>query len=270
MSTPPPVFSSSMPEYYDNYLGPSKFDALGAELARRLPTKPPGDVLELACGTGLVTRRMRDRLDPALRLVATDISKPMVDYARAKYADVRGIEWREADAMQLPFDDGSFGAVACAFGAMFMPDKVAFFREARRVLRPGGSFIFSVWDRLEENSQDRIATAVIEALFPGDPEVSFMTPFTMHDTGKISAQLGEAGFGDVQVENVRIELDRVSARTVAVGQMRGTPRGAMLARKGASLDEVADRITAALTEAGGADPYRGHGSAFVITTHRPS
>ena len=269
MSATPPVFSSSMPEYYDNYLGPSKFDAAGAELARRLPAHPPGDVLEVACGTGLVTRRIRERLDPALRLVATDVSKPMVDYARAKYATLPGIEWREADAMQLPFDDASFGAVACAFGAMFMPDKVAFFREARRVLRPGGTFIFSVWDRLEENSQDRVATAVIQSLFPDDADVSFMTPFTMHDTAKVRAQLGEAGFGEVEVENVRIELDRVSARTVAVGMRRGTPRGAMLARKGASLDEVADRITAALTAAGGADPYRGHGSAFLITA-RPA
>lgn len=265
MSASPPVFSSSMPEYYDNYLGPSKFDAFGAELANRLPANPPGDVLELACGTGLVTRRMRERLDPSLKLVATDISKPMLDYARAKYAAIPGIEWREADAMKLPFGDASFGAVACALGAMFMPDKVAFFREARRVLKPGETFIFSVWDRLEENSQDRIATAVIEALFPGDPEVSFMTPFTMHDTGKVRTQLAEAGFGDIQVDNVRIPLDRVSARTVAVGQMRGSPRGAMLARKGGSVDDVADRITAALTQAGGADPYRGHGSAFVIT-----
>ena len=263
-----PVFTTSMPEFYDTYLGPSKFDAMGAELVRRFPAKPDGDVLELACGTGLVTRRLRERLDPRLRLVATDISKPMVDYARAKYAGVAGIDWREADAMSLPFDDASFGGVACALGAMFMPDKPAFYREARRVLAPGGPFVFSVWGRLEENSQDRIASAVIEDLFPGDPEVRFMTPFTMHDTGKVRDELAAAGFGDVRVDNVRIALNRVSARTVAVGQMRGTPRGALLARKGANLDEVADRITEALTRAGGADPYIGEGSAFVITALR--
>ena len=265
MPTPAPVFSASMPEYYDNYLGPSKFDAMGEELARRFPKAPPGDVLEVACGTGLVTRHLRERVDPTLAIVATDISKPMVDYARAKYAGVAGIEWREADAMKLPFEDARFGAVACALGAMFMPDKPAFYRETRRVLKPGAAFVFTVWDRLEENSQDRISTEVIQDLFPGDPEVTFMTPFTMHDTAGIAHELGETGFDEVRVENVRITLDRVSARTVALGQMRGTPRGALLARKGASLDEVADRITAALTAAGGADPYRGKGSAFVIT-----
>ena len=262
------AFTASMPEFYDKYLGPSKFDAYGAELARRLPANPPGDVLEVACGTGLVTRHMRERLEPSRRLVATDISKPMVDYARAKYAGVPGIEWREADAMKLPFGDRTFGAVACALGAMFMPDKPAFYRETRRVLVPGGTFIFSVWDTLEENSQDRIATEVIAGLYPGDPEVTFMTPFSMHDTRKVEADLAQSGFGEVNVENVRIPLNRVSARTVALGQMHGTPRGALLARKGASLDQVADKITAALARAGGHDPYVGHGSAFVITARR--
>jgi len=264
----PPVFTASMPEYYDTYLGPSKFDTVGAELVKRLPPRPAGDVLELACGTGLVTRRLREKLDPSLRLVATDISKPMLDYARGKYTAVDGIEWREADAMKLPFGDAEFGLVACALGAMFMPDKSAFYREARRVLKPGGMFLFSVWDRLEENLQDLIATEVIAGLFPGEKDVSFLTPFTMHDMGKVRSDLEEAGFRDVHAENVRLTLDHVSARTIAVGQMRGTPRGLLLEKKGFSLDEVADKVTDALARAGGADPFVGRGSIFIVTAAR--
>lgn len=263
-----PVFTASMPEYYDTHLGPSKFDAVGAELVKRVPAHPQGALLELACGTGLVTRRLRERLDPSLRVVATDISKPMLDYARGKYAGVAGIDWREADAMNLPFGDAEFGAVACALGAMFMPDKVAFFREARRVLKPGGAFAFSVWDRLEENLQDRIATEVIAGLFPDENDVAFLTPFTMHDMGLVRAQLEEAGYGGVRSENVRFTFDHVSARTIAVGQMRGTPRGLLLEKKGFSLDEVADKIADALSHAGGADPFRGRGSVFIVTARR--
>ena len=131
-------FSGSIPEYYDRCLGPAWFDAFAADLARRLPAKPPGDVLEIACGTGLVTRRLRERLDSTVRLVATDLSNAMLDYARAKLSESKDIAWREADAVKLPFGDGEFGAVVCAFGVMFVPDKQAAFREARRVLKEGG------------------------------------------------------------------------------------------------------------------------------------
>src|SRR5258708_18622650 len=92
-------------------MGPAQFEAFGADLVRRLPTQPPGDVLEIACGTGIVTRRLRERLDPAVRLVATDLSRAMLDYARAKLAKFPGIEWREADGAALPFADAAFGAV---------------------------------------------------------------------------------------------------------------------------------------------------------------
>src|SRR6266700_3209784 len=144
-------FSGSVPEYYDSCLGPAWFDAFAADLAQRLPAKPPGDVLEIACGTGLLTRHLRERLDGAPRLVATDLSAAMLDYARNKLSGSQGIEWREADAASLPFGDGEFGAVVCGFGVMFVPDKNAAFSEAYRVLKRGGILLFNVWDRIDEN-----------------------------------------------------------------------------------------------------------------------
>lgn len=145
----------TIPEYYDRCLGPAWFDAFGDDLVQRLPGRLAGDVLEIACGTGLVTRRLRARIDSARRLVASDISRAMLEYARNKLIDCKDIEWREADAASLPFEAGEFDAVVCAFGVMFVPDKRAVFREVRRVLTSGGTFLFNVWDRIERTRPRR-------------------------------------------------------------------------------------------------------------------
>ena len=243
-------FGGTIPEYYDSCLGPAWFDALAVDLAQRLPAKPPGDVLEIACGTGLATRRVRERLDPTVRLIATDLSKAMLDYARGKLSDAKGIEWREADAVNLPFGDSGFGAVVCAFGIMFVPDKKAVFREARRVLKEGGILLFNVWDRIEENLHAAVSAEVVEGLFPGDTEMRFRIPYEMHDTRLLKQLLEQADFGEVQIEKKRLQLDRVSARTVATGQIRGTPRALLIEKRGVPLDKIVDKVTAALTKIG--------------------
>jgi SAM-dependent methyltransferase len=261
-------FGGSVPEYYDSCLGPAWFDAFAVDLAQRLPAKPPGDVLEIACGTGLVTRRVRERLDPTVRLVATDLSKAMLDYARGKLSDFKGIEWREADAVNLPFGDREFGAVVCAFGVMFVPDKKAAFREARRVLKEGGILLFNVWDRIEENPHVAANAEVVEGLFPGDEEMRFRIPYEMHDPALLHRLLAQAHFGDVTIEKKRLQLDRVSARTMAIGQIRGTPRSLLIEKRGVPLDEVVEKVTAALARIGGADPYRGTAQAVVVEARR--
>lgn len=263
MSAPTSPFTGSIPEYYDAYMGPAQFDVYAEELARRLPRKPPGSVLELACGTGLATRYLRERLDPGVKLVATDLSKPMLDYARGKLGAMPGLEFAEADAGQLPFPDASFGAVACAFGVMFIPDKAAFFREARRVLVPGGALVLSAWDRIEENPHALAFARVVESMLPGDPDANYRTPFSMYDAQEMRAFFADAGFDDIRVETVRLRLDRVSARKLATGQVHGTPRGSLLAQRGLSLDEVIERATGALAALGGSDPYVGRGSALL-------
>jgi SAM-dependent methyltransferase len=249
-------------------MGPAWFDAFAADIAERLPATLPGDVLEIACGTGLVTRRLRERLDPAVRLVASDLSKPMLDYARAKLSDYKSIEWREADAAKLPFADVEFGAVVCSFGLMFVPDKSAAFGEIRRVLKPGGILLFSVWDRIEENPAPAVNAAVVERLFPGDKEMQFTTPYEMHDEGFLRKLLAESDFQDVKIEKKRLPVDRVSARTLATGVVRGTPRSLLFEKRGVSLDQMIDEIAAALTKAGGADPYRATAQAVVIEARR--
>jgi SAM-dependent methyltransferase len=257
-------FTGQIPEYYDRCLGPAWFDAFAADLAQRLPAQPGGDVLEIACGTGRVTRRLRERLDPKLRLVASDISKAMLDHARGKLLDLKPIEWREADACKLPFADGAFGAVACAFGLMFVPDRAAAFREARRVLKEGGLLLFNVWDAIEENRHAAVATQVVESFFPGDAEMRFPVPYEMRSFDLLRGLLKEARFREQRIEKKRLPVGAVSAHTIAAGQIRGTPRSLLIEKRGVALDEVIDKLSAALAEAGGADPYRGFAQAVVV------
>jgi ubiquinone/menaquinone biosynthesis C-methylase UbiE len=257
-------YGGTIPEYYDRCLGPAWFDAFGRDLAERLPGRLGGDVLEIACGTGLVTRRLRERLDPGHRLVASDISPAMLAYARHKLTDCDGIEWREADAGRLPFEAGEFGAVVCAFGVMFVPDRRAAFGEVRRVLKTDGTFLFNVWDRIEENPAAVIAAEVIEGLFPDDPEVRFRTPYEMHDPARLRQLLLEAGFRDERIERKGIRIDGISAREIARGQIHGSPRSLLIEKRGASLDDVVEKVAAALARVGGADPWRGPASAVVV------
>jgi SAM-dependent methyltransferase len=250
------------PRYYDECLA-LWFEPYAADLAQRLPERPIGDVLEIACGTGLVTRRLRERLAPSVRLVATDLSPPMLDYARAKLDGRDNIEWQQADALKLPFDDGAFGAVVCGFGVMFFPDRRAGLREMRRVLKRGGLLVFNVWDGIENNPHALANARVVEAMFPDDPEMKFRLPYDMGDVPELRRLLSAAGFRETRIETRRIALVDADPRAIATGQIRGTPRAALIEQRGASLDAVAEKVAAALSAAGG-DPYNGHAQAVIV------
>jgi SAM-dependent methyltransferase len=251
------------PQYYNDCLGPIWFDPFAADLVQRLPERPPGDVLEIACGTGLITRRLRDRLSPSVRLVATDLSKVMLDYACPKLDGREDIEWREADALKLPFEDNQFGAVVCGFGIMFVPDRQAALREARRVLVEGGVLLFNVWDRVEENPHALTNAEVVEALFPGDSEMRFRIPYDMHDPALLRRLLAGARFRETIIETKRIPMQGADPRSIATGQIRGTPRSALIEKRGVSLDLVIEKVTDALSRAGG-NPYSGHAQAVIV------
>ena len=154
------TFVGAIPEIYDQYLVPLIFEPYAVDLAARLARLPLTTVLELAAGTGVVTRRLALGLPATVAITATDLNQPMLDRAAA-VGTSRPVSWRLADALELPFADASFDAVVCQFGAMFFPDKPRAFAEARRVLKPGGTFIFNVWDRIEANDFALCATAAL-------------------------------------------------------------------------------------------------------------
>jgi ubiquinone/menaquinone biosynthesis C-methylase UbiE len=255
--------AGSIPEYYDGIMGPAQFERYAADLARRLPRRPPGEVLEVACGSGIVTRALRERVDRALGLVATDISEAMLDYAQNK---LRGaIEWRTADAAALPFEAGRFGALVCAFGIMFVPDKKLAFREARRVLREGGVLLFNVWDGLENNPHGRVAEQVLTRLYPDDAVTKFGSmPYEFNDRTVLAGMLTEARFGHVRMEAVRLPCSAPSARDFATGQLRGTPRGKLIEERGGAVDPVIDELAQGLARLGGEKPFRFTPQALVV------
>jgi SAM-dependent methyltransferase len=258
-------FTGSIPEHYDTYSGPAIFERWAEAFARRLPARIDGDVLETACGTGILTRRLRDRLPPGVRLVATDLNGAMLEYARGRLGEPPGVEWQTADAVALPFSDGSFAAVVCQLGIMFVPDKAAAMREARRVLASGGLFAFLVWDRLDSNPHAQASGDAIAALVPNDPAASFVkVPYGFNDESLIRRLLADNGFADVRIERAQIEIVSPTARALAIGLVRGTPRGLMLEERGMSLDAVIDAVTAALVAVGGDNPYRSPGHALAV------
>lgn len=252
-------FSGSIPEYYDRCLGPAWFGPAAQELVKRVPADPNGDVLEIACGTGLITRLIRKRLDASRKLIATDLNKAMLDFASAKLADLAGIEYREADAMNLPFGDREFAVVVCGLGLMFVPDRKRALAEMRRVTKPGGCVALSTWDSIEENTYAKVYAETIEGLFPNDPEFRFRLPWELHDEKQLRELLAGAGYRDIEIVKNRMPVGG-DARTIATGQVRGTPRGLLLEKKGITMDEAIDRVTAAIQN------MREPGYATVIVT----
>jgi ubiquinone/menaquinone biosynthesis C-methylase UbiE len=249
------------PRYYDELLGPLWFEYYAADLARRLPQQP-GDILEIACGTGIVTRRLRERAHLLARLVATDVSKAMLDYARQKIP-VSGIDWREANALDLPFPNGEFSTVVCGFGLMFMPDRERALREARRMLQAGGILLFNVWDSIDANPHALANALVLEAMFPGDSEMNFRMPYDMGDATALRDMLVRAQFRVTFIETKYLPVTGADPRRIAEGQVRGTPRATLIEQRGISLDTAIDAVAAELVRIGG-DPYNGQAQAVIV------
>ena len=261
------VFAGSIPKLYESYLVPLIFQPYADDLARRLASRPLTRVLEIAAGTGVVTRALASALPERVAIVATDLNQAMLDQAIATGIG-RPVEWQQADAMQLPFADGEFDAVVCQFGVMFFPGKSKAFAEARRVLGPGGVFVFNVWDRIEENDFAATVTAALETVFPHDPpRFLARTPHGYHDRAAIERDLAQGGFGaspDIVTVAKRSRAD--SARVPAVAYCQGTPlRNEIEARDASRLVEATEVATQAIAQRFGNGPVDGKIQAHVVT-----
>ena len=261
------VFAGSVPRIYDEYLVPLIFEPYAVDLAQRLVARPLGRVLEIAAGTGVVTRALANALPANVSIVATDLNQAMLDQAAA-IGTKRAVEWRQADAMQLPFGDNAYDAVICQFGVMFFPDKANAFAEARRVLKPGGVFIFNAWDRIEENEFADVVTTGVAALFPGDPpRFLARTPHGYHDPRTIEADLAKGGFSSApRIDTVAARSRAASARIPAVAYCQGTPlRNEIEARNASRLDEATEIAADAVARRFGRDAVDGKIQAHIVT-----
>jgi ubiquinone/menaquinone biosynthesis C-methylase UbiE len=257
-------FVGTIPAAYDRFLGPLLFDPYARDLASRVAAAPGTAVLEIAAGTGILTERLRRALPAPCALTATDLNEPMLAFARSKLADLE-VEWRVADAQELPFSEATFDAVACQFGIMFVPDKGRAFREARRVLRGGGILAFNTWGPQAENPAVRVANQIVRRFFASDPPNFYDVPFSFHDEALIRELLRAAHFDVVRLDRVAWEARSPSALDAARGLVTGNPIVlAVNERASAPLEEVVRAVAAGLAAEGGEAPLRLPTSALVV------
>ena len=263
------VFGSSMAEVYERYLVPLIFAPYATDLAKRIAADPGVEVLELAAGTGAVTRELASQLPGKVSRIATDLNQGMLKQAENRGTS-RPVSFKLADAMQLPFPDQSVDTVACQFGTMFFPDKAAAFAEARRVLRPGGHFHFNVWDRIEENEFADTVTEALAELFPDDPP-RFMarTPHGYHDIPTIRKDLAAGGFGgEPEVETVRRVSLAPSFQDPAIAYCQGTPLRTEIEARGGRLEDATQHAAKAIATKYGLGPVEGRIQAHVVSVRR--
>jgi SAM-dependent methyltransferase len=261
------VFAGSIPRLYETHLVPLIFEPYAADLANRLASRTVSRVLEIAAGTGVVTRCLASVLPDTVSIVATDLNQPMLDHAAA-LGTTRPVLWRQADAMQLPFREGQFDAVVCQFGVMFFPDKSKAFAEARRVLGPGGVFIFNVWDRIEDNEFADVVTTALESLFPEDPpRFLARTPHGYCDHSSIERDLANGGFSaSPQTSTVAARSRARSYRDPAIAYCQGTPlRNEIEARDASRLGEATDVAAEAIARRFGRGAVDGKIQAHIVT-----
>ncbi len=264
------VFAGSIPQVYERYLVPLIFEPYAMDIAARVARRTPDRVLEIAAGTGAVTRQLAKALPSNVAIVATDLNQPMLDHAASR-GTVRDVEWRTADAMQLPFANESFDVVVCQFGVMFFPDKPKAFSEARRVLRPGGLFVFNVWDRIDQNEFAEAVTQALGSLFPDDPP-RFLAriPHGYHDASVIANDLARGRFDRVPEIATLAERSRAKSPNIpAVAYCEGTPlRAEIEARDPSLLAKATDLAAAAIATQFGANDVNGKIQAHVIAVER--
>jgi ubiquinone/menaquinone biosynthesis C-methylase UbiE len=270
------AFTGSIPRIYETYLVPLIFEAYATELARRVAARlalsgvegSPKRVLEIAAGTGVVTRAMAAALPASTEIVATDLNPAMLEQA-AQLLTGRTVEFKQADAMALPFPDQTFDAVVIQFGVMFFPDKPKALGEARRVLRPGGALIFAVWDSLQHNEFAHAVEAGLASHFPNDPP-KFLSraPYGYFDLRQIAADVSAGGFtATPEVATIAVRSRAGRASDPAIGYIQGSPLKGDVEARGA-IGPATDAATAEIEKRFGSGPVESKIQAHVVTVER--
>ena len=240
--------------HYDQFFGPLYFEPYAMEVAKRIEPAGVAVVLEIAAGTGRVTRHIRERISPKARLIASDISGEMLAVAKKKLGHL-DIDWQNIDAQQLPFSDNSIDLVVCCFGYMFVPNKPTAFAEVYRVLRPGGHFIFTTWDKLENNPASYISKNIAKQFLEEPLPASYDLPTSMSDEMAIRSLLQDTGFSKLSVEKLKLLSASPSAKEAALGFVqKGSVYDEVRKRKPGSIEEIKTRLKKELADQFGDAP----------------
>ncbi len=260
------LFAGAIPALYDRLFVPLIFQPNAEDIAPRVAAGNPSSVLEIAAGTGAVTRVLAPLLGKTCRYVVTDLNEPMLDHARSRQPEDPRITWRVADALALPFEEKSFDVVVCQFGVMFFPDRIAGYREALRVTRPGGRFIFSTWGELGRNDFAACLTGALAEFFPDHPpDFIARVPHGYHDPARIRSDLESAGYRFITVAPVTTNGAAERPEDVATAFCQGTPLRNEFEARGASLKAVTEHVARAIERKFGSGPLSGEAYALVVT-----
>lgn len=265
------AFAGSVPLNYDQYLGPVLFEPYAIDIAGRINAASYSNVLEIACGTGRVTRHLVAALPADGKIIASDLNEDMINVARHSVKDAR-VKWMVADAQDLPFPDENFDHIICQFGVMFFPDKARAFAEAHRVLAPGGRFVFNVWDSMENNPRSAVIRTVLEELL-GDEAPDFLSkgPYSFYDTNQVFSLLQQAGFKKIQLELVQKITYYATADDLIKGFVDGSPLNAYLAQQPVSVQQlVREKLHEHIVNQFGATQVISPMQAFVCSAERGS
>lgn len=235
-------FVGSIPENYDTGLGPHIFEPFANDLARRIGAIAPMSVLELAAGTGIVSRSIKDALPGGATLLVTDLNEPMLEVARSKFSDSEAVSFEAVDATDLPYPDATFDVVACQFGVMFFPDKPRHYAEALRVLKPGGKYLFNAWGSWADNRFGELGFEVTRRRYPENPPEFYKVPFSYHDRAEIEGALAAAGFASITVEEVRFSDPIKSVTDFSRGLVFGNPGSAEIEQRGGNCEEIRQEL----------------------------
>ena len=264
------VFAGNIPAIYEQYMVPMLFEPYAQEMADRAARIEPRRILEIAAGTGAVTQALAQKLGSAVEIVATDLNQPMLDRAASLLKGRGTVTFQQADALSLPLPDESFDLAICQFGVMFFPNKLKSYQEVYRVLKPGGTYVFAVWDQISNNEFVTVVNAALAKRFPADPP-KFMerSPHGYYDTQAIAATVKEAGFTSVSSETITKTSRANSALDAAIGYCQGNPlRGEIEAREPDGLQTVTDAVASALAERFGSSRIEGRICAHIITAQK--
>jgi ubiquinone/menaquinone biosynthesis C-methylase UbiE len=260
-----PSFDSSLESAmrYDKFLGPMFFEPYAIEVAQRIDPSSISLALEIAAGTGRVTRHIRKRISASAKLIASDIDEDMLAVAKEKLGDPE-IDWQHIDAQQLPFSDNSIDLVVCCFGYMFVPDRPKAFAEAYRVLKPGGMFLFTTWDKLENNGASYTSRSAAMKYLEGPLPESYNQATSMHDEAIIRPLLEDAGFSNMSIEKVQKSSVCTTAKEAAIGLVQsGAIFQEIKKRNPAWIDEILITVENELSEKFGVAPMIAPISAVI-------
>lgn len=263
-------FSGSLPEAYEKGLRPLLFDPYARWLGERLEIHEGDRILELAAGTGALTQVLHAKLPEGAYLVATDLQEPMLGISERNLPPSPNLEYRVADALDLPFGDGSFDHVVVQFGWMFFPDKHKAASEMLRVLRPGGRLAMLVWNSIDQNAFAQVAKDAIARFFEDGPPKGFDIPWGFGDSARIREELESDGFGEFQFENVELTSHSTPEET-AHGITRGTPMALeIMERAPERHDEIEAAVADALRTRFGPGQFEAHLSALFVKARKPN